>query len=189
MITEAKTRVPGIDGDFHARLVEGKYAPTVELPDKLSDMVALAIADYKALSEFPELYHPDSEVWHQPDYFGDGSACGVCLAGAVVANTFNAAIEERIAFDDFGGDAEIKLSALDKVRQGDIWPALELLGVFAGDLFRQGDMPTIVAVDALEREARAEKWSEMRKWEGWDELADSLDYLTHISDGLRAVGL
>lgn len=166
------TGIPGIDGPFEVK---------VDLPDKLSDLIDLAVSDYKALDQ--SRYYPDSERWHVP-YYVDNRACAVCLSGAVIANTFRGAIEFKYSPKDFEG-SEDKLHALDRVRAGGIWSALDLLGVYAVDM-------TPVQVDVvadMRTEFDSGAWSGLCVWEGWEDLEDSLSNLTRVAAKLRSVGL
>lgn len=52
-------------------------------PEKLSDLLDLAIADARRLDR--SRYAPNFTVWHQPR--PDGKTCMVCLGGAVIAGT------------------------------------------------------------------------------------------------------
>ena len=56
----------------------------VRPPERLSDLITLAIADARRLDR--SLYEPNSEVWHEPR----DDACLVCLSGCVIAGTLEA---------------------------------------------------------------------------------------------------
>lgn len=57
------------------------------LPDKLSDLLELALGDLEKVEAMPEVYEVDMSDWHLPQRDEFGGRCGrctVCLAGAVI---------------------------------------------------------------------------------------------------------
>jgi hypothetical protein len=57
------------------------------LPDKPSALIRLALADLRKVEQDPS-YEVDMNMWHVPRR--SEGVCSVCLAGAVMAKTFNA---------------------------------------------------------------------------------------------------
>jgi hypothetical protein len=87
------------------------------LPDKLSALIRVAVADMRKVQADPR-YELDARTWHEPRDTDDNKAvCAVCMAGAVMANTLSADLNDDLSIGDFGDDAD-KLDALDDVRGG-----------------------------------------------------------------------
>jgi hypothetical protein len=82
-----------------------------KLPDKLSDLIALALRDLEACEQDPD-YKIDMEFWHAPK---DG-VCLVCLAGAVLSQSCG--VEKDVKMYPSRVDSPIrrKLYVLDAVR-------------------------------------------------------------------------
>lgn len=92
------------------------------LPDKLSDMIRVALKDLADVRANPA-YRVNLSTYHTPKY----GVCVVCFAGSVMAQTLAASPDKDI----FPGDilprrASSKLYALDAIRCGDIKTALRL---------------------------------------------------------------
>ena len=97
----------------------------VRPPQKLSNLITLAIADARRLDR--DVYTPNSEVWHEPH----GGTCMVCLSGCLIAATLEAPRVEVVIRQgnlpddetDAGlvGDEEWRqaLEALEHVRRGE----------------------------------------------------------------------
>ena len=95
---------------------------TKRLPDKPSALIRLALEDLKKVEQLPE-YHVDMEYWHTYNIqtIAPGK-CTVCLGGAVIAQEFDAPVDEDIypggwSIDE---DSEQKIRALDQFRKGAI---------------------------------------------------------------------
>lgn len=90
----------------------------IPVPEKLSDLIALAIADCEALDS--EVYKPLSRNWHRPV----GRACYVCFAGAILARTLGyrpcEAVTPESIYHAGGGSRRWSraLMVLDYIRQG-----------------------------------------------------------------------
>lgn len=107
----------------------------ITLPDKLSELIEVALKDYIEVKRKKKTYRISMGVWHQPVWTGteDKSICAVCLAGCVMANTFN--ISNKLSVSpgmmlDFTNDKQVdmKLRALDSVRVGYVATALRWIG-------------------------------------------------------------
>lgn len=96
---------------------------STELPDKLSDLIDVALRDLE-LCEADPRYRIFMGDWHQP--FSE-TVCNVCLAGAVMAKTRNFPRSADIDNIDYVPDAN-KYRALDAVRVGDVDEALSYMG-------------------------------------------------------------
>lgn len=95
------------------------------LPDKLSDLITVAIRDLIKCMKQKDKYDINMDYWHVPNANGYTSKCSVCLAGSVMAQTLGADITKNMDPDDFGvSSLEEKLLALNDVRLGDISAAL-----------------------------------------------------------------
>lgn len=95
----------------------------VELPDKASDLLRLAVREGRSLDR--EQYYPISSFYHSgigPDRYMIGdmvplNLCGVCLAGAIIAGVLNADPTKELS-PSFCGDNRDKLFAIDSMRGG-----------------------------------------------------------------------
>ena len=88
------------------------------LPNKLSDLLELAMKDVRAIEEDPR-YRLDMSHWHMPSIETPG-VCLVCMAGAVMANTLEISPtqnfgEPHILVDYMNGPA---IRAIDLMRKG-----------------------------------------------------------------------
>lgn len=96
------------------------------LPNKLSALLRLAVADAQKCEADPR-YKLDMSQWHEPWEEDDG-VCSVCMAGAVMAQTLGAPIDESYGPYDFerhGSDyTPIRLSEkfehIDSMRRGNL---------------------------------------------------------------------
>lgn len=98
-------------------------APAIRLPQTLSDLAELGIADLRR-TELDPRYRIDMLEWHLPD----GATCAVCLAGAVMAQTLSAPVD--LEWTPGYADAatnEKALRALESLRKGSVRHAADLL--------------------------------------------------------------
>lgn len=107
----------------------------VELPEKLSDLLELALKDL-AKVERSKKYIVDMLDWHLPLKNGK---CKVCLAGAVLAKTQKLPL--NVDFTDITLGDDSKFYALDDIRRGRIRSALVSM-----NLRYHGDIPDNVEV-------------------------------------------
>ena len=90
---------------------------TDTLPDKLSDLLELALDDLETTEKDPR-YMIDMGEWHTPT----NGKCMVCLAGAVMAQTIGVPLSYPIPVTN-----NPKFLALNQVRTGHVGFALDLL--------------------------------------------------------------
>lgn len=104
------------------------------LPDEPSDLIRVSIRDMIEVKKDPK-YIIDMGVYHEPsselgiDHEPLVRVCRVCLAGSVIAKTFNFSkyrVSGPVHFDYL---TKRKLQALDQFRQGNIWSAFEFLNL------------------------------------------------------------
>lgn len=100
------------------------------LPDKLSDLAELALRDAETLD--PKRYRPCASFYHGPpadaSISGNGDGrCRVCLAGMLIAGTLQHDIESNLDSCDFDRETRYKLLALDYLRKGHVFAALDML--------------------------------------------------------------
>lgn len=164
--------------------IAGTVKADAVLPDALSDLVYLAISDYAALDRGK--YYAFSDQWHGFCHVRLRERyCGVCLAGAVIANTFEGAIELRYGPTDFSYDNQDKLFALNAFRLGNMRDALALMGIEREDM----TLEQIELLEIIEREIELGSWNGLARWEGWDELDERLCGFAAMADRLRSVDL
>lgn len=94
---------------------------TTQLPDKLSDLLDLAVTDAERAEADPR-YELRMGTWHRPS----GSKCLVCMAGAVMAFTLDADPARHLEPD---GQNMTKLWAIDSMREGNFEQAAKEVGV------------------------------------------------------------
>lgn len=99
---------------------------TNALPDLLSDLLVVGLADLKACENDAD-YRIKMTDWHKPIEHG---LCEVCMAGAVMAKTLGTNIGEAYTpFQEMFGANSKKLMAINEVRAGNVRSALRLLDV------------------------------------------------------------
>lgn len=105
----------------------------VQLPDKPSDLILLALHDLEQVERQKKLYVINMDVFHEaadPDWVGlDPTKCSVCFAGSVMARTLKANPKENFQPEDFGVENGNKLVALDRFRTGDVVDGFEEMGI------------------------------------------------------------
>ena len=135
----------------------------IAVPEKLSDLIRLAIADGRKLyQERAGEYLPDAYMFHEFGYDSqqDKKVCHVCLAGAVMAGTLHADTRDSLKPIDFDTPWTKALHALDWVRQGLYDSALI-------NLYGPGEYQFAVTQSAPVQ----------YRFQGWDEFLDHLDNL------------
>ena len=102
-----------------------------ELPDKLSDLLEVALDDFEKVTKHPQVV-VDMGYWcRATDGIRSHKVCKVCLAGAVIANrmTPEAVIESQLDFH-LTTDCEVswrKFTAINMLRVGEILEAFSAL--------------------------------------------------------------
>lgn len=98
-----------------------------KLPDKLSDLIRIAVADAKKI-EKDSKYIFNMSTWHQPQSnyddvshtFVTTGKCEVCFAGSIIACTLKAKPNQTVDTSDFDEDTDRKLELIDQIRTGSI---------------------------------------------------------------------
>jgi hypothetical protein len=114
----------------------------IELPDTLSGLLRLAVADAQKCANDPR-YVLQMGSWHEPGL----KRCSVCMAGAVMAQSLNADPRIQVLPEDY--QDEYDLMAIDEMRCGDMLGAASTLG-----LMPNADQE--VALFKAEQEVRAD---------------------------------
>lgn len=91
-----------------------------QLPDKPSELIRLAVKDLKMVESMPEKYGINMSLW----CLEENDKCTVCMAGAVMKMELDASVLEMAIL---GEDNYWKLLAINKLRMGHVWKALEYL--------------------------------------------------------------
>lgn len=85
------------------------------LPDKLSDLLELAVNDAEAIEKTPG-YVLRMGTWH---YFErDTNTCMVCMAGAVMARSLGVERDRSVDLWAYDKDTTEKLARIDDLRTG-----------------------------------------------------------------------
>lgn len=84
----------------------------VQLPNKPSELIRLAIADLKKVEEMKDQYEVDMGL-----FYCKVGKCHVCFAGAVMAEKAGY-LNRSLHTTDFGEKNRVKFLALDYVRSG-----------------------------------------------------------------------
>lgn len=101
--------------------------PTIrELPDKLSDLILVALEDLEKAEASPK-HIIVMWMWHLPRLGLLDNLCSVCLAGSVMAFSLGANPSTPRTPGDYSHHINNKLLALNSVRGGDISLALETI--------------------------------------------------------------
>lgn len=98
-----------------------------KLPNKVSELIRVAVADAKKVEKNPN-YQFNMSVWHNPqtaydlltDRITKTGKCEVCFAGSVIACTLKTKPTIEISPQDFDFDTDKKLALLDEIRCGNI---------------------------------------------------------------------
>ena len=164
--------------------------PTIEcdvkLPDRLSELIRVAVKDCRSLD--PDIYFPNSEAWHEPNdsLYGEGEArepCHICLAGGVIAKSLGQPPMTRVVPNSFASnELESKLDALEEARRGRL---IQALGYIAAGTHT----PVIPPESDLETRVNAIPDPDFPGFQGFAEMEIHLNYLEHVADQLEALGL
>lgn len=98
---------------------------TNQLPDKPSELLALALADL-AKVEKSLRYEVCMEYWHLPTEDG---VCQVSMAGALMAKTLKVDRFKEFKPSDFETDTKNNLLAIEYFRMGFLGLALKIFGI------------------------------------------------------------
>lgn len=106
----------------------------VQLPEKLSDLLLLALADIEKVERDHQRFTVSMEAWFRVNH-----RCAVCMAGAVMACTLGVTRADVNVYDHSIAPWELnnpadartgsKLQAIDDARVGSILTALERLDI------------------------------------------------------------
>lgn len=107
----------------------------MNLPEKMSDLLELAISDLKKCENDPK-YEIDMGYFHQPIHDGTHPVCLVCLGGSVFAKTLEVPIDVH-DISNFEKSMFRKMDCLDYLRRGRIRDAYRSLH----NLFDEDDFP------------------------------------------------
>ena len=95
----------------------------MELPNKPSELMRLAVKDLMAIETDPA-YTINMSYWHYPLRIESGEGtitrCAVCMAGAILANTFHMPSNTEQVPDMFSHKTRDALQAIDHFRVGAI---------------------------------------------------------------------
>lgn len=103
------------------------------LPDRMSDLIEVALRDVRACAMDPR-YVMNMGAWHDPT--GDGR-CEVCAAGAVMAKTLGAD-PDRPMFPYQCGEERAKLDAICILAMGTVGHAAKAMGIEAETIEQRG---------------------------------------------------
>jgi len=113
-----------------AQVPEVETKPTIPtLPDKLSDLILVALADLEKVERSTQ-HRVFMSSWHDPTLMG----CIVCFAGGVMAFSLGASPRDTVHPTDYDFHTQQKLYALNSLRVGMVEAAFDLMGIkFAKD--------------------------------------------------------
>ena len=149
-----------------------------KLPEKLSELIRVALADAKLIQKDPR-YKINMSTWHSPANSrireDTGTRCYVCLAGCVMAKSLGFSPQEFHEPSQLDQELERKLRALDLIRSGDvIGAAIFVYGrVHVKALAGYDDLIALT----IQME---DQWKQKHRHIGWDNIAKIADELeTH----------
>ncbi|MEM6789708.1 MAG: hypothetical protein AAF715_19475 [Myxococcota bacterium] len=132
-----------------------------KLPEKLSELLRLAVRDAQACEKDPS-YTLSMNCWHEQFY---DDKCHVCMSGAVMAKTLKASREGCTWPTDFNETDSRRLTSVDRMRAGFLHRADASAQVSRRFMkFVQGG------------------WDESKERASWDTYLRAADYLE--SEGL-----
>ena len=104
-------------------------ARIVANPHNLSELIEVALGDFRSILNNPETYYPSYADWHWGLWTENrkDKRCRVCLAGAVMAGTLCVPPKELKIPNRFEREIEDSLRALNYVRVGGYADAYRLL--------------------------------------------------------------
>lgn len=114
---------------------------TTALPNKPSALIRVALADLRKVEVDPR-YRVHMSNWHLPQKKGEESTCYVCLAGSVMAKTFEVPPSELRSPGWFDAEVMRALHALDDFRSGEVHEGLSTLEIS----FDEDAVPFVVDV-------------------------------------------
>jgi len=135
---------------------------SASLPDTMACLLETAIDDARRLDR--SIYVPHHDQWHQAT---NNNTCEVCLAGSMVAGTFEIPPSETVTSDSFDHRTENLLNALDDMRYG-YW-----ISAFCKVYDQE---PTETLRDELKRIPVPDHGSFVR-WDGFDSFLASLELI------------
>ena len=162
-------------------------------PEKLSDLIWLAIGDARALDR--DQYVPDYSAWHQLTH---NNLCRICLAGAVMARTVRLCISEtgNSLFDRDGTDNDEAWKdafyALNHIREGRYLTALDTYYGWA-----KLEALENIRVGFSEEDSSLESWAvglsgtnypDYVSFMTWDEFDTHLESLEDVARAFALVG-
>jgi len=121
---------------------------TANLPDKLSDIILIALEDLRK-AERSKKYKVNMNIEHRPN-----GVCQVCLYGSIMAQCDGVDETMTVGLDDFSNRECYIFDALDWLRQYDFET---MLGLFVGD--RPLNRKEAKALVALEEHFNIKEWS------------------------------
>lgn len=155
-------------------------------PERLSDLIDLAITDVGRLDRTTYTPHPGH--WHEPT---DNGRCAICLAGSVIAGTLKCPQDKsaEVLYDHDDPDSDqvnivdrkwqLALWALDDARQG-LWAdAYDILTI------DDAPAPTEDILHGLDQIPVPER----PEFEDWTDFDIHLKSLASCADELRKLGL
>ncbi len=96
---------------------------------KPSELICLAIHNLEVIESKPEKYKVNMSDWHKPMIaMIANSKCEVCLAGALIAITLHAPIDQHLTPIDFPKIKNL-LYAINEFRMGRINRGLDCMGI------------------------------------------------------------
>ena len=172
----------------------------IDLPDKMSELIQVAITDAKQINR--HRYRADSDTWHSRRRNSDyqrNRRCSVCLAGVVIASTLEADFNARLYPTDFGESIDLKLEALDSIRQRNFRLAFDQLARASDEFDYDGESGEILhpvihdsmihtAMDIYDDYDDLDDIS-LAEFENWKEMDRLIQALEKIVDVFKEYGL
>lgn len=157
-------------------MTDSTASPVATLPDKLSALIRVAVADMRKV-QADERYTLDAWEWHTAtNEPGDAPLCAVCMAGAVIAGTLGTNPEHSASPDDFAAPISRKLEALDSVRCGELaCAAMVLAGVDSDNDLPEENLATYETASDVIESAYRNAGTGFATLESYEQAADILE--------------
>lgn len=103
--------------------------PKPTLPDKMSELILVALADLCKVEKLKDRFEIDMEQWHVGNDYTASNKCVVCFAGSVLAMTLGVPDDRNEDGSSFPSRINKKIDAIDRLRTGQVALAGGYLGL------------------------------------------------------------
>lgn len=106
-----------------------RHKPKPVLPDKMSELILVALADLCKVEKLKDSFEIDMEQWHVGNDYTASNKCVVCFSGSVMAMTLGVPDDRNEDGSSFPSRINKKIDAIDRLRTGQVAWAGTYLGL------------------------------------------------------------